>query len=149
MSYRLMFMINAIVAAVFGAVLLVMPKFVVDQLGTEPYVATLLVLRFFGGALLVSGALLWYLKDVPAKVQKGVSFALLAGSVGGFALSIIGMTSVGVFRTNGWVLLVIYGVLSLIYGYLLFLQPKQSESKSRAPRKAKETPSANNTSQSV
>lgn len=129
MSYRLMFMINAIVAAVFGAVLLVMPKFILDQLGTEPYVATQLVIRFLGGALFVSGALLWYLKDVPAKVQKEVSFALLAGSVGGFALSIMGMTSIGVFRSNGWVLLVIYGVLSLIYGYLLFLQPKQTKIK--------------------
>ena len=143
MNYRLMFIINGIVAAVLGAVLVLMPEFVLVQLGAETYVATQLMVRFLGGSLFVSGALLWFLKDVAAKTQKSAGYFLLAGAVGGFALSIIGMTSVGVFRSNGWILLVIYGVLSLIYGYLLFLQPKPSESKARAPRKPKEAaPSA-------
>ncbi len=142
MNYRLMFIINAIASALLGAVLLLMPEFVLVQLGAETYVSTQLMVRFFGGTLLVSGVLLWFLKDVAAKVQKGAGFALLGGSVGGFALSIIGMTSAGIFRSNGWVLLVIFGVFSLVYGYLLFLQPKQSDAKSRAPRKPKEAPSA-------
>ena len=143
MNYRMMFMINAIASALLGAVLLLMPEFVLVQLGSETYVSTQLIVRFFGGTLLVSGVLLWFLKDVAVKIQKGAGFALLAGSVGGFALSIIGMTAAGIFRSNGWVLLVIFGVFSLVYGYLLFLQPKQSDSKARAPRKVKETPSAN------
>ncbi len=143
MNYRMMFMINAIASALLGTVLLLMPEFVLVQLGSETYVSTQLIVRFFGGTLLVSGVLLWFLKDVAVKIQKGAGFALLAGSVGGFALSIIGMTAAGIFRSNGWVLLVIFGVFSLVYGYLLFLQPKQSDSKSRAPRKVKETPSTN------
>ncbi len=138
MNYRLMFMINAIVAAVFGAVLVLMPEFVLTQLGTEVYVSELLVVRFLGGVLFISGALLWFLKDVAVKTQKSVGFVLLAGSLGGFVLSILGISSIGVFRSNGWLLLVVYGFFSLVYGYMLFLQPKQTEAKPRAPRKPKE-----------
>jgi uncharacterized membrane protein YfcA len=41
------------------------------------------------------------------------------------------------------VLLIIFGIFALIYAYMLFLQPKPTEAKSRAPRKPKAAPSAN------
>jgi hypothetical protein len=137
MSYRLMFMINAVVLAVFGVLFMVMPDFVLTQFKSEVYVATLYVARFMGGALLLGGLLLWFLLDVPAKKQKTIAFLMLAYSIGGFVMSLLGMTSIGVLRANGWVLLVIFGVFALIYGYMLFLQPKQTEAKLRAPRKPK------------
>jgi hypothetical protein len=144
MSYRLMFTINAVVLAIFGVVLMVMPQFVLTQFKSEIYVATLFATRFFGGALLLVGLLLWVLKDaVAVKMQKNVAFLLLAYSIGGFIMSLLGMTTIGIFRANGWVLLVIFGVFSLIYGYMLFLQPKPAPSKARSPRKQKEAPSTN------
>ncbi|MBI3165305.1 MAG: hypothetical protein HYZ24_11530 [Chloroflexi bacterium] len=142
MSYKLTFTVNAIVAAVFGAGLLLMPEFALTQLGTTDYnIPTVFVTRFFGSALLMVGCLLWFLKDLtPAKAQKGAAFTLLAGSVVGFALSIMGISSVKIIRSNGWILLVAFGFFVLIYGYMIFLQPKQTESKPKAPRKAKPTP---------
>ena len=150
MSYRLMFIINSVILMVFGVLFMLMPEPALKQLGVEIYVATLFVARFMGGAMFAGGLLLWFVKDaVPAKTQKNIAFLLFASSLGGFALTIVGMTSVGVLRTNGWVLLVIYGFFSLLYGYALFLQPKSSEGKSRSPRKSKDAPSANNSGQSV
>jgi Ca2+/Na+ antiporter len=144
MSYRLMFTINAIVAAVFGALFFIMPEFVLTRFGAETYVATLFAARFFGGAMIMMGLLLWFLKDVtPVKMQKNVAMTLLAGSVVGFILSLFGITSIHIFRANGWVLLVVFGLFSLIYAYLLFLQPKPSEAKPRSPRKTKDTQSPN------
>lgn len=144
MNYRIMFSINAIVAAVLGAVLFVMPEFVLTQLESETYVSTQLAVRFLGGVVFLTGLLLWFLKDVaPAKMQKTVAFILLAGSVVGFILSLLGISSIHIFRSNGWALLVLYGFFSFAYAYILFLQPKSSEAKSRTPRKAKETPPAN------
>ena len=143
MNYRLMFTINAVALALFGALLILMPVFVLNQFGSEVYVSTTFVTRFVGGALLMGGLLLWFLRDNPAKIQKNTAFVLLASSIGGFVMSIIGMTSVNMFRANGWVLLVIFGLFSLVYGYMLFLQPKPSESKSRSPRKSKDVPSTN------
>ncbi len=144
MSYRLMFTINAVVLAIFGILFMIMPEFVLTQFGSEVYVATLFVARFMGSAMLMGGLFLWILKDAaPVKMQKNIAFLLLAYSVGGFVMGLLGMTSIGVFRANGWVLLVIYGVFALIYAYVLFLQPKSSDAKSRSPRKTKDAPSAN------
>lgn len=143
MSYHLMFIVNAFVLAVSGGALLIAPEAVLSQFQSETYVATLYAARFMGGALLMSGLLLWFLQDIPQKKQKLVSFFLLAASVGGFALTLFGMTSIGVLRVNGWILLVAFGLFTLIYAYLLFLQPKPAPAKSSAPRKPKPAPSAN------
>jgi len=134
MSYRLMFIINAIVLAVFGVVFMIMPQFVLAQFKSEIYIATLYVARFFGGAMFFGGLLLWFLKEVAAKTQKNITFILLAYSIGGFVMTLLGMTTFGVLRANGWVLLVIFGLFTLIYGYILFLQPKPAPAKARNPR---------------
>lgn len=145
MNYRLMFTINAVAVALFGAGFLILPDFVLTQFDAEIYVIVTFISRFFGATLLLAAWFLWMLKDMAnAKLQKAIATVLLGYSVVGFAAVIMGMSraSIGVIRTNGWVLLVIYGLFSLVYGYMLFLQPK--EQKRSAPvRKSKEpTPPA-------
>lgn len=135
MSFRLMFIINAAVLAIFGILLAIMPVTVLNQFKSEVYVVSVYAARFLGGSLLMSGLLLWFLQDIPAYKQKAPAYLLFAGSIGGFVLTLLGMTSVGVLRENGWVLLVLFGLFSLIYGYMLFLQPNQVEAESRAPGK--------------
>ena len=145
MNYRLMFTINAVAVALFGAGFLILPDFVLTQFDAEIYVIVTFISRFFGATLLLAAWFLWMLRDMAnAKLQKTIATVLLGYSVVGFAAIIMGMTSIGVIRTNGWVLLVIYGLFSLVYGYMLFLQPK--EQKRSAPvRKSKEpTPPASN-----
>ncbi len=125
MSYRILFILNALVVVVLGAFFLILPQIALEVFGTETYVSMLLVARFLGGALLMSGVLIWFLKDlIDATTQRNVAIALLAGSVGAFVLSLIGMSSSGIIRTNGWILLVITLILALGYVFLLFLQPK-------------------------
>ena len=126
MSYRIMLILNAIIVALFGAFFLIMPQTALSQFRSDVYVSTLLMARFFGGAMLMSGIFIWFLKDVDQKTQKNLEIAMLAGSVGGFVLSLIGMASSGVIRANGWILLVITVVFSLGYAFLLFLQPQMS-----------------------
>ena len=149
MSYRMMFTINAVILAIFGVLFMIMPDFVLAQFKSDVQVATLFVARFFGSAMLLSGLFLWVMKDsAPIKMQKNIATVLLGYSLAGFAMTIVGMSRsmIGVIRANGWALLVLYGVFALVYGYMLFLQPKPkpSESKSRSPRKAKDVPSENN-----
>lgn len=144
MSYRTLFTVNAVLLAIFGALFMLAPQLVLTQFGTEVYVATLFVARLMGSAFLMGGFSLWVLKDIaPAKTQKNMGYFLLAYSIGGFIFSLLGMTSIGVVRSNGWVLLVIFGLFTLLYGYSLFLQPKSSESKPRASRKPKDDSSTN------
>jgi len=79
-----------------------------------------------------------------AKLQRTLAIVLLGYSAAGFVLAIMGMTSIGVLRTNGWVLLVVYGLFVLVYGYMLFLQPK--EQKQRSSRKSSKNLAADNDS---
>ena len=127
MSYRILFILNAIVVVLAGAFFLIMPQTALSQFGVEVYVSTVLVARFFGGAMLMSGIFIWFLKDVfDQKTQKNLGMAMFAGSVGGFILSLIGTTYSSVIRMNGWILLVITVVFSMCYAFLLFLMPQTS-----------------------
>ena len=133
-----MFTVNAVAIALFGAGFMILPDFVLAQFKAEIYVIVIYICRFFGASLLLLAWFLWMLKDMAnTKLQKTIATVLLGYSVAGFVLAIMGMTrsSIGVLRANGWVLLVIYGLFVLMYGYMLFLQPKEQQ-KSRSSKKS-------------
>lgn len=125
MSYRIIFILNALVAVLLGLGFLVAPETALAQFGVDRYAATKLIGQFFGAAMLTVGLLLWFAKDVTDEaVQKNLGMALLAGAVLGLIVSIMGTAS-GTMRTNGWIAMVIYILFALGYAYLVFLRPKQ------------------------
>jgi len=124
MNYRIMFVLNALVALVFGVGFLIVPKLALTQFGVETRVPELLVARFFGSAMLTIGLLLWFAKDVTEEgSQRGMGIALLVGSVAGLIVTIMGMfASNAVIRANGWLAIVLYVLFGLGYAYLVFLK---------------------------
>lgn len=121
MSYRLMFILNAIVAAVFGAAFLFVPHTFNLFFGvSDTTIPAELMARFFGGSLMLIAALLWFLKDSAKDLQKTQAAVLMVSSVGGFILTIVGMTAPKVIRLMGWIPLTIYVILALGYAYLVF-----------------------------
>jgi hypothetical protein len=121
MNYKTLFVVNAIVVAVFGALFLIAPDLTLTQFGVEKYVPMLYVARVLGSALLMVAIMIWFAKEITEpQVQKNMAIALLIGSLVGFVLSVIGVIpTLGVIRQYGWVLLVIYLLFILGYGYLL------------------------------
>jgi len=120
---RILFILNAVVVALIGAFFLILPQTALDLFGTETYVPMLLVARFFGGAMLMSGVFIWFLKDlIDEATQKNVAIALMAASVGTFVLILIGMASI--IRTNGWIPLVISVLFAVGYAFALFIAPR-------------------------
>ena len=128
MNYRIMFALNSIVAFLFGLGFLFVPTRALGLFGTETFVSTVLVARLFGAAVLGLGLVLWFAKDVREEsVQKGMGIALLVTAVAGLAVTSVGtFASHAVIRTNGWAVMLLYLVLSLGYGYLLFLKRESS-----------------------
>lgn len=125
MSYRTMFLLNALAAFLLGLGCLAAPGRLLDQFGVDEYAATKLVSQFFGTALLAAGLLLWFAKDVSEEsLQKGLGLALLVGAAAGLGISLLGITS-GILRSHGWVAAAIYGLFGLAYAYLLFFRPKK------------------------
>jgi len=124
MNYRIMFLINALVAVLFGLAFLIVPTLALKQFGVDEYAATRLVSQFFGTALLTVGLLLWFAKDITdANLLKGAGIALLVGSVTGLIITVIG-TAAGILRTNWWIAALVYGLFGLVYAYMVFLKPR-------------------------
>lgn len=125
MGSKLLFILNSILAVVFGAALLVVPKLTIAQFGNEARVSDLHMGRFLGAALITLGLLLWFAKDAsdPA-VQKNMSFAMLAGTVLALIVTIIGISMDGIIREFGWLAIVVECVFGLGYVFVIFLQPR-------------------------
>src|SRR5689334_23276487 len=120
---RILFMLNAVVLVVVGAFFLFLPQPALDLFKTETYVSMFLIARFFGGAMLMSGVFIWFLKDlIDEATQRNVAISLLAGSVGAFVLVLIGMNSI--MRANAWIPLVVAVLFALGYAFALFIAPR-------------------------
>lgn len=129
MSYKFLFVLNALVSLILGLAFLFVPSRAMDFFGTETYAATLLVARFFGTALIAIGLLLWFAKDAAEEgVQKGVAWALLISSILGLIVNVIGISPAsGVIRANGWITIIVYVLFALGYAFMLFLRPRMKE----------------------
>ena len=124
MNYRIMFSINSFIAVLLGLGFLVVPGSILDLFGVDEYGATRLISQLFGTALLGLGLLLWFAKDVTeANLQKGMAVALLVGAETGLVIIALGTFS-GILRENWWIAMVLYAILGVAYGYLVFQRPE-------------------------
>lgn len=129
MSYRILFVIDALLAFLFGLAFLLVPERVLGLFGTtEKYASTLLLARFFGTALLALALVLWFAKDAEEGVLRGVGIALIVGALAGLIVTLLGTFSSGaVIRSNGWLAMLLYVLVGLGSAYLLFLAPRLKE----------------------
>lgn len=126
MSYKVLFILNALVAVVVGLGFLFKPDFGLPLLGvTEQYAATVWATRFFGSAMLALGLVLWFAKDADERVQKGMSWGMLASTLVGLVLALMASFSGNaVLRQNTWIPIVLYLLFGLGYAFMLFFKPK-------------------------
>jgi hypothetical protein len=129
MSYRIMFVISALLAALTGLAFLIVPDRALALFGTtEKYVSTLLLGRFFGTAMLALGLVLWFAKDANPGVQRGMGIALIVGAVAGLVVTLMGTFASGaVIRSNGWIAMLAYLLAGLGFAYLVFMRPAPAE----------------------
>lgn len=126
MSYKVLFILNALVAVVVGLGFLFKPDFGLPLLGvTEQYAATVWATRFFGSAMLALGLVLWFAKDADERVQNGMSWGMLASTLVGLVLTLMASFSGNaVLRQNTWIPIVLYLLFGLGYAFMLFFKPK-------------------------
>jgi RsiW-degrading membrane proteinase PrsW (M82 family) len=94
---------------------------------TDHYVSTELLARFYGAALCGIGLLFWFIKDVnDQSILKNIGYVALACGVVGFVVTMIGVAGTPVIREKAWLPITLHIVFALIYGYLVFLAPKNS-----------------------
>ena len=127
MTYRILFVLNAIVSFLFGVAFLVVSTRALNIFGVDDYASTKMMTQFFGTAMLALGLVLWFAKDVADEaVSRGIGIALLVGAAAGLIVTIIGTTG-GALREFAWVVMLIYVLFGLGYAYLIFLRPRTQE----------------------
>ena len=127
MSYKFLFVLNALIAVVLGLAFLVTPVPSLAFFRMGQIAATVLTARFFGSAMIALGLVLWFVKDTSEDaVQRMVATALLVSSVLGLIVNVIGVSN-GVLVVNGWITIIIYVLFALGYAFMLFIKPKMKE----------------------
>lgn len=127
MSYKVLFLLNALVAVLLGVVFLFVPGRALDFFKADSYAATVLIARFFGSAMIALGLVVWFAKDADATVQKGIGWVLFISAILGLVVNVMGISSSSVIRSNGWITAIVYVIFALLYGYMIFFQPRVKE----------------------
>lgn len=126
MSYKILFVLNALVVLVFGIGYLVVPVQVLGFFRTETTVPVQVVSRFFGSAMLALGLVLWFAKDIAdAGIQTKIGYAMLFSTIVGLVLAIYGSTLV--IRANSWIPILLYTLFGVGYAFMIFLKPRMKE----------------------
>lgn len=123
MNYKLVFIVNAIVVAAFGLLLLVAPTVALDQFNMDKVATVVFLTRVVGAALASLGLLLWFSQNADEDAQRWLGIAALAGAVLGLIVTLIGVGG-GLVRANGWIAIVLELLFALAYVFLVFLQPR-------------------------
>lgn len=123
MKIKTLFIINAVIAVIYGICFLLIPSRVLALYGLAAGPAEALLGQFFGVALLGIGLITWFARNVTdPKAIEAIVLALLLSDIIGVIVSVIG-TITGVMNTFGWSAVFIYLFLALAYAYFQFKKP--------------------------
>ena len=121
-----LFVINAIVALVYGISFVLVPTTVLSLYGMTQGTSEALAGQFFGVALIGIGLLTWFARNVTdSETQRAIILALLISDVVGIIVALLGTLS-GTMNAVGWSAVGIYLLLALGYAYFQFMKPSAS-----------------------
>jgi hypothetical protein len=112
--------VAAIVAAVFGLALLLVPSQLLAIYGVKLTPATEVIGRIAGSAILGFAIIFWYIRNESG--AEALKAAMLAGFVanGLDCLILLHATATGLANAYGWGQAAINGLLALGFGYFIF-----------------------------
>jgi hypothetical protein len=126
MKLSTLFIINTIVAAIFGIAFVILPGPVLSLYDVTVDPTSMYLGQIFGAAL-ISFAILTYLaRNAPASpLRDAIVLALFVGDAVGFIASLLAQLA-GVANGLGWITVVIYLLLALGFGYFYLVQGRRS-----------------------
>jgi hypothetical protein len=120
MRLSTLLLVGGLLALVFGLGFLLAPRPMLSLYGVVTDPSIVLIARFFGAALVQLGLVLYLIRDVgDPRTQRGVVIGSFIGSVAGLVVALTGQFW-GLTNQFGWSTVVIYGLLTLGYGSIMF-----------------------------
>lgn len=127
MKLNTLMIINAILAAVFGIVFVLIPAQTVSLYGTAADAPLKYTIQLLGAAFIGFAVLTWSARNATdSEARKAVVLALFVGNCVGFIIALIGQIG-NVVNVLGWSTVAIYLLLALGFGYFQFVKPASEE----------------------
>ncbi len=127
MKLKILFIINAIVAIVFGVAFVLIPAKVYSMYAIESGAGLDYMGQLFGAALIAIGLISWQSRNAAdSDARRAIILAIFIADGIGFVIALIGQLN-DVVGSLGWLTVAIYFLLSLGFGYFQFSKPSSSE----------------------
>jgi hypothetical protein len=125
MKLRNLYLANSIITLVLALGLLLMTSVMVNLFGMNNGAETRTLSQLLGVGLVVSGMITLLAREVTDPMARSaINFSNLIADVLGVVVA-LNATLTGVFGWFGWLLVVVYLLLALGFGYFQFLAPPQ------------------------
>jgi hypothetical protein len=126
MNLNSLFVVNFILALVFGLGLMFVPSTISDLYAAELTPAGAFMGQLFGACLIGFAILSWFARGIAEFATRQVfAMMFLVGYVLAFVISLIAQTK-GVLNNLGWVNVVAYALLALGFAYFRFTKKTKS-----------------------
>lgn len=126
MKLSTMFIIYAIISAIFGLTFVFFPAMSLALYGITLSPGGILVVRLFGVALLEFALLSWFVRNAgDSEARQAIILAFFVGEVVGFIVALFGQLS-GAVNVLGWSTVAIYLFLAIGFGYFQFKKPSRA-----------------------
>lgn len=120
MSIKALFLVNCVVAILYGLALLVVPGGFLAAYGVDIESGTGLVAQLFGVSLIALGLLTWFARNAPASEgRSAIVRTLFWADALGAIVSLLGVLR-GAVNPLGWSTVVVYAVLAVGFGYFVY-----------------------------
>lgn len=124
MKFKTVMIIKAIVCLGFGLVLVIVPKWLLNLLGTSYGSGAALTARVYGAALIGMHLLTWLARNAEDSIaRRAIIWDLFVYDTIGFVVTLILQLSGGL-NALGWFIVAVYLFFTVGFGYLLLPQRK-------------------------
>lgn len=116
MKASTLFAFSAVLAIVFGTVLVLAPVQFLELFGIIVKDGGKLVSQLFGASLIGFASIAWSSKDAPdSQARQATIYGMLTGVVGGFIITLVAKLG-GMSNQIGWSIVILYLILALGWG---------------------------------
>ena len=123
MKLKTFMIINALVALVVGILLVVVPSLLIKALGLPLDQGMDLDGQLYGSELILMGLVCWFARNITEpRTQRGIVSAFVIANLISLVISVVGVVN-HTFNSVGWVAVIAYAVLFVVYGIYWLAQP--------------------------
>jgi Ca2+/Na+ antiporter len=123
MKLTILMALKALLCLVVGIGLVLVPDTVLPWFAITLNAGAIAMARLFGASFLLLAVLLWTIKNVEnTQVQRDIVLAVFIGDGVGLIVAALSQLA-GAVNELGWIIVAIYLLLTLAFGYFLFFRP--------------------------